>query len=40
MDCGEAFSKEYGSAINDYRELEKVIGKVRNIKLLGSAMFS
>lgn len=40
MDCGDAFYREYGSAINDYSELEKVISKVRDIDLLGSAIFS
>ena len=40
MDCGNAFSEKYGSAINDHKELEKIIMEVSDIYLLGSAIFS
>lgn len=40
MDCGNAFSEKYGSAFNDYRELEKIILEVDDVSLLGSAIFS
>lgn len=40
MDCGEAFSKEYGRAVYDYTELETIIDKVSDVDLLGSAIFS
>ena len=40
MDCGNAFFKQYGRAVNDYIELERIISDVTNIPLLGSAIFS
>lgn len=40
MDCGEAFSERYGKAVNDYEELNKIINDVKDIDLLGSAIYS
>jgi hypothetical protein len=40
MDCGNVFSKRYGKAVNDYKELNKVIDEVNDIELLGSAIYS
>lgn len=40
MDCGHAFSEKYGQAANNYEALEKIIGDVTDISLLGSAIYS
>ena len=40
MDCGKAFSGQYGSAASNYNELNKVIDDVTDIQLLGSAVYS
>ena len=40
MDCGKAFSKKYGQAVHDYRELERIINDITDIALLGSAIYS
>ncbi len=40
MDCGHAFSEEYGQAANNYEALEKIIEDVTDIPLLGSAIYS
>lgn len=40
MDCGKAFSDQYGSAASNYNELNKVIDEVTDIQLLGSAVYS
>lgn len=40
MDCGNAFAEKYGKAVNDYEELDKIIDDVKDIKLLGSAIYS
>ncbi len=40
MDSGEEFSKRYGSAVYDYRELQKIIDYINDIELLGSAIYS
>ena len=40
MDSGEGFSKRYGSAFYDYRELKKIIDYINDIELLGSAIYS
>ena len=40
MDCGHAFSEEYGNAANDSEALDKIIDSVDNIPLLGSAIYS
>ena len=34
MDCGDEFSKRYGSAVHDYEELDKIIDYVNDIELL------
>ena len=39
MDCGSAFSEKYGKAVNDYKELDKIIDDVDDIELLGSAIY-
>lgn len=40
MDSGEEFSKRYGSAVYDYKELKKIIDYINDIELLGSAIYS
>ena len=40
MDSGEEFSKRYGSAVYEYKELNKIIDYVNDIELLGSAIYS
>lgn len=40
MDCGHAFSEKYGKAVNDFEALERVIGQITDIPLLGSAIYS
>jgi len=40
MDCGNAFNEKYKGAFGDYRELKRIIDKVTDVKLLGSAIFS
>lgn len=40
MDCGNAFAERYGKAVNDYEELDKIIDDVKDIELLGSAIYS
>ena len=40
IDSGEEFSKRYGSAVYDYKELKKIIDYVNDIELLGSAIYS
>ena len=40
MDCGNAFSEKYGKAVYDHEELDKIIGDVTDIDLLGSAIYS
>lgn len=40
MDCGHAFSEKYGKATNDFEALERVIGQITDIPLLGSAIYS
>ena len=40
MDCGHAFQERYGEAVYDVAELQKIIGNVSDIKLLGSAIYS
>jgi len=40
MDCGHAFSEQYGNASYDSDALEAVIGQITDIPLLGSAIFS
>ena len=40
MDCGRAFSEKYEQAANNYEALEKIIDKVKDISLLGSAIYS
>ena len=40
MDSGEAFSKRYGNAVNNYGELKKIIDYINDIELLGSAIYS
>ncbi len=40
MDCGHAFSKKYGRAVNNYEVLNKVIDDVTDVFLLGSAIYS
>lgn len=40
MDCGHAFSEQYGAAVSDYEELSAIIDEVEDIPLLGSALYS
>lgn len=40
MDCGHAFSEKYGQAANNYEELDRIIDDVKDIPLLGSAIYS
>ena len=40
MDCGHAFSEQYGKAAYDAETLECIIGEVTDISLLGSAIYS
>ena len=40
MDCGQSFSKKYGNASHDFKELEKVIDNINSVSLLGSAIYS
>lgn len=40
MDCGHAFSEKYGNAVNDFEALERIIGQITDIPLLGSAIYS
>lgn len=40
MDCGHAFENVYGNAVHNSDELNKVIDKVTDITLLGSAIYS
>ena len=40
MDCGNAFTKKYGDAASKVESLERIIGQVNDIQLLGSAIYS
>ena len=40
MDCGHAFHEQYGEAVYDVAELQKIIMCVSDINLLGSAIYS
>lgn len=40
MDCGYAFFEKYGQAVSDYEALDKIIDNVKDIPLLGSAIYS
>lgn len=40
MDCGHAFSEEYGNAASSCDALNRIIDEVTDIKLLGSAIYS
>lgn len=40
MDSGSAFTSAYGNAINDEKELRKIIACVDDVDLLGSAIYS
>ncbi len=40
MDCGQAFCKDYQVAFNDCDALNNVIGRITDVSLLGSAIFS
>ncbi len=40
MDCGHAFERVYGAAVNNSEELDKIIDDVTDISLLGSAIYS
>lgn len=42
MDCGKAFEATYPDtqAFNDYRQLDKIIDRINDIHLPGSAIFS
>ena len=40
MDCGNAFSEQYGNAVYDYKELDHIIDEITDIQLLGSAIYS
>lgn len=40
MDCGHAFSEQYGKAAYDAETLKCIIGEVNDISLLGSAIYS
>ena len=40
MDCGHGFQEVYGHASNNYKMLQGVIQQIRDIDLLGSAIYS
>ena len=40
MDCGNAFAKRYGDAVSNATALDKIIDEVKDISLLGSAIYS
>lgn len=40
MDCGNAFAKRYGDAVSNVTVLDKIIDEVKDISLLGSAIYS
>ena len=40
MDSGQAFGQRYGAAAYNSEELDKIIGEVTDISLLGSAIYS
>lgn len=40
MDCGHAFTEKYGDAASKVEALERIIGQVTDIPLLGSAIYS
>ena len=40
MDCGKAFERRYGDAVSNATALDKVIGEIEDISLLGSAIYS
>ena len=40
MDCGHSFAEKYGDAVNRVEELERIIGNITDINLLGSAIYS
>lgn len=40
MDCGHAFEEKYGLAVNNSEELSRIIDRVDDIPLLGSAIYS
>ncbi len=40
MDCGHAFTEKYGDAASNSEALERIIGQVTDIPLLGSAIYS
>ena len=40
MDCGHSFAQHYGNAVHDSAELDKIIDKIENVHLLGSAIYS
>ena len=40
MDCGHAFQERYGAAVNNTRELLKIVDEIDNVQLLGSAIYS
>lgn len=40
MDCGHGFSEKYGDAVYDHESLERIIGQITDIPLLGSAIYS
>ena len=40
MDCGNAFAKRYGDAVSNVTALDKIIDEVKDISLLGSAIYS
>ncbi len=40
MDCGHAFTEKYGDAASNCEALERIIGQVTDIPLLGSAIYS
>ena len=40
MDCGHAFSEKYGTAAYDTEALQRIIGQITDISLLGSAIYS
>lgn len=40
MDCGKAFSKKYGNAVNNHEALGRIIDDVTDIPLLGAAIYS
>ena len=40
MDCGQGFAEKYGNASGSHQELKKVIDRVDDVELLGSAIYS